>query len=384
LIELREEFALTKEHVGSRWIPGGRRFTSEEIVFFAGKGAVALREALPRFDLLITGPHATAAIPEELRPFLDPGLTRRKQFDFSDVSTSAVGRRWAEIDERVLYVENPHPRLVLDPNRMPPGNLEAGLREAFRRVRSAGAGRTVDLDGVDAVRPVTFAFAPVLVEPRDTVGWRALLVTLRECAVRGAGLYVATRDAVLEALLRARREAGAAPTMLHVMSLHDTMGAQARHNGAIADERPLAERLPALVSLSNRGDPRGEALAGAAMGDRATMAPTELRRVAAAFCAAAGVVGAQAANYVALNRVYSGGWETIAAGERLRSWTDGRGRHRVGAYMAEFAREVLLDARSLAILRAPGMGWPAQDPAHVNHVARLLQAAYERLSAISS
>ena len=155
------------------------------------------------------------------------------------------------------------------------------------------------------------------------------------------------------------------------MSLHDTMGAQARHNGAIADERPLAERLPALVSLSNRGDPRGEALAGATMGDRATMAPTELRRVAAAFCAAAGVVGAQAGNYVALNRVYSGGWETIAAGERLRSWTDGspraRARHSVGAYMAEFAREALLDARSLAILRAPGTGWPAQDPAHVNH-----------------
>ena len=129
--------------------------------------------------------------PRELRPFLDPDLTRRKLFDFSDVSTSAVGRRWAEIDERVLYVENPHPRLVLDPNRMPPGDLEAGLREAFRRVRSAGPGRTVDLDGVDAVRPVTFAFAPVLVEPRDTAGWRALLVTLRECAVRGAGLYVA-------------------------------------------------------------------------------------------------------------------------------------------------------------------------------------------------
>jgi hypothetical protein len=241
-----------------KWIPAGRHFTPAEIIFFSNRSAVPLHEALPRFDVLVTGPHATAAIPEELRPFLDPGLTRRKQFDFSDVSTSAIARRWAEIDDCVLYVENPHPRLVLDPNRPPPADLEADLREAFHRVHVAGPGRPVNLNGVDAVRPVTFAFEPVLLEPKDAAGWRELTKLLHGCAAQGTDVYTATRDRLLEALLQAHCGSTSTHSMLHVVSLHDTMAARVRPDGAITDERPPLERLPALVSLGNRGDVRGE------------------------------------------------------------------------------------------------------------------------------
>ena len=37
-----------------------------------------------------------------------PALTRRKQFDYSDVITSSLGRAWAQADPQVVFVENPH------------------------------------------------------------------------------------------------------------------------------------------------------------------------------------------------------------------------------------------------------------------------------------
>jgi hypothetical protein len=131
-------------------------------------------------------------MPEELMPHVDSRPTRRKQYDFSDVTTSSIGRRWAEIDEHVLYIENPHPRLVLDPNRPPPYDLEADLRKSFRRLRIAGSARSADLVGIDAVRPVTFAFEPVLPEPRSTTEWRELVRVLQTCAANGPNIYVKT------------------------------------------------------------------------------------------------------------------------------------------------------------------------------------------------
>ena len=89
-----------------------------------------------------------------------------------------------------------------------------------------------------------------------------------------------------------------------------------------------------------------------------------------------------AARHVAMNRVYTGGWETRAAGARIRAAADASRAARgvwphVGAYMAEFAREALLDPPALAALRGPGDGWPPRTFARVDQIARLLKAAYD-------
>ena len=79
------------------WIPAGTTFGRDDMVFFAGKGERVLDDVLEEIDLIVTGPHASAAFPEEMAPFVDGRLTRRLQYDFTDVSTSPVARRWAEI-----------------------------------------------------------------------------------------------------------------------------------------------------------------------------------------------------------------------------------------------------------------------------------------------
>ena len=43
---------------------------SYDISFYAGKGSVDLEDVLPRIDLVVTGPHASAAFPEEMSPFV--------------------------------------------------------------------------------------------------------------------------------------------------------------------------------------------------------------------------------------------------------------------------------------------------------------------------
>ncbi len=135
------------------WISAGQAFDVDDIVYYEAKGRRPLDDVLAEIDLVVTGPHASAAFPEEMAPFVDKGLTRRLQFDFTDVSTSPVGQRWASIDPHVLYVENPHPRAVRDANRPRPADLGAVLREAFGRLRSAGETQRPSLTGVDAVRP---------------------------------------------------------------------------------------------------------------------------------------------------------------------------------------------------------------------------------------
>ena len=102
------------------WIPDGTTFSLDDMTFFCGKGARALEDVLGDIDLIVTGPHATAAFPGEMRPFVDSRLTTRLQYDFSDVSTAPVAQRWAAIDPKVLYIEDPHPRAVRDANRAHP------------------------------------------------------------------------------------------------------------------------------------------------------------------------------------------------------------------------------------------------------------------------
>ncbi len=160
------------------WIPRGTTFGVDDMVFFHGKGDRDLDDVLGEIDLIVTGPHASGAFPEEMQPWVDTRLTRRLQYDFTDVSTSPLARRWASIDPHVLYIENPHPRAVRDANRPRPADIEAGLRESFGRVGAEPDGRP-SLAGVDAIRPVTFGYLPVLRQPTDDADWSAMVDATR-------------------------------------------------------------------------------------------------------------------------------------------------------------------------------------------------------------
>lgn len=254
------------------WIPAGTRFTRDDMVHFQGKGERPLEEALPSIDLVITGPHASAALPEEVAGFVEPRFTKRLQYDFTDVSTSPVAKAWAAIDPHVLYIEDPHPRAVRDANRARPADLESTLREAFDRLAAEPEG-TPSLAGVDAIRPVTFAYLPVYRRPRDDAEWRELIDALTGAGAGGIDEYERVRDQLIEQVVEAklRRLATLDPSAttvaewhsaqsLDVLSLHDTMNHTARPDGAICVERAPGDRLPNVVALSNRGEPDGSTL----------------------------------------------------------------------------------------------------------------------------
>ena len=237
-------------------------------MYFHDKGRRPVEDVLGEIDLVLTGPHASAAFPEEMAPFVDDRLTFRLQHDFTDISTSPVGRRWAEIDPHVLYVENPHPRAVRDANRARPDDLGAGLRAAFERLRRAGETERPPLTGVDAIRPVTFGYLPVLREPRTDDEWNELVDAMTTAGSLGVDVYERVRDDLIERTVNAKlarlasldpadvtvSEWRSASTLL-VMSLHDTMNHTARSDGAICVERQPVDRLPNVVALSNHGGP---------------------------------------------------------------------------------------------------------------------------------
>ena len=75
------------------WIPAGRTFGFDELVFWKGKGSLPFNSAAARADTIVLGPHAGARFPAELQPFVDPALTRRKQYDYSDAITSPWAAR---------------------------------------------------------------------------------------------------------------------------------------------------------------------------------------------------------------------------------------------------------------------------------------------------
>jgi hypothetical protein len=382
------------------WIPAGTRFGPDDMLIYADKGRRALDDVLGDVDVLISGPHATARLPRELEPFLADGLTRRLQFDYSDCTTSPITRRWAELDPHVLFVEDPHPRAVRDPNRPPPTDLGADLHEAFARVRAA-AGSLPALGGVDAVRPVTFAGIPVFAEPADESGWQRLVGTLSEVAERGVGAYETLRDELVDRVIDAklRRLASLDPdrvtvaewrsaTSLIVLSMHDTMNTTARPDGAIVGERKPEDRLPDVVALSNRGDVEGEARVPAsgsrpASDDVPTMDPSWLRALAEAHRRAFAV---NDPSHVALNRPYLGSREIQLNGPRLAALSrTALARHpdgpvtglRLGAVQAEFRRETLLGEATTAALHEPGGDWPEVPTDHVDAVATRIKAAYD-------
>jgi hypothetical protein len=383
------------------WIPEGTAFTRSDMAFFQGRGERDLDDdVLGGIDLIVTGPHASAAFPAELRPFVEPRFTRRLQFDFTDISTSPVAKRWAELDARVLYIEDPHPRAVRDANRARPDDLLETLRAAFDRLAAEPEGRP-SLAGVDAIRPVTFSYLPVFARPQDEAGWQALGQALEAAGALGIDAYERERDALVERVVEAklRRLASLDPatttaeqwssaTHLDVLSIHDTMNHTARPDGAVCVERPPADRLPNVVALSNRGDPQGDVrpIEDPSLRDPIdvpSMRPARLRAIGDAYRQ---VFDAHDPDDVAYNRPYLGGYETQVAGPRLRALEalavvrtgDGPARQlRLGAWQNEFLREFLLGPDATATLMAPGDGWAEVPADRVDWLASRLVAAHD-------
>jgi hypothetical protein len=382
------------------WIPEGTSFGEDDITFFAGREHRSIDDVLAQVDLIVTGPHASAAFPEELAPFVDTRFTKRLQFDFTDVSTSPVARRWAEIDPHVLYIEDPHPRAVRDANRERPDDLVAGLREAFDRLESAGEGSRPSLTGVDAIRPVTFGYLPVYRRPADDVEWNRFHDALVTAGALGVDAYERIRDDLIDRVIEAKLRHLAAldpattsvvewnsATHLDVLSIHDTMNHTARPDGAICLERAPEDRLPNVVALSNRGDLDGELFPDPATTLRdpievPTMPPDRLRTIARAYRT---VFDAHDPDDVAFNRPYRGGYETRRVGPRLRELEpravvridDGPARRlHLGAWQNEFLREFLLGPESAATLMEPGLDWTYPPDERVDWLADRLRTAH--------
>jgi|GEM_PF-474637 hypothetical protein len=389
------------------WIPRGTTFVEEDFIYYAGKGEQAFDEVAGRFDLIVTGPHATAAIPRELEPWIEPEMTARKQHDFSDCTTSAVGRAWAAADPKVLYIENPHPRVLYDPNRPHPRDPEGDLREFFARLHAEERGNRVSFSGIDALRPVTFAGERFLREPGSEEEWTELVALLFDIAARGSRVYRSVRDDVIERvyLAKSRRLAdvdlgtvGAAEMnamrMLTVQCIHDTMNATVNVDGAVDVVKPVADHLPAIVSFGNRGDFRGEPRSpsdGSILPviDVPTMSGEMLRSTRRAFKRAFGVPETELASALELNQPYLGAYEVQKIGRDLRSLeergvvrhagNEGLLRIRTAAYQAEFLREFLLGESNVAHIQQPGDDWPAVDDAHIERIVNRLVAAYEMM-----
>lgn len=351
-------------------IPAGRTFSADEITVYADAENRSLDEAVAEADVLVSCPHAGARIPEELVPFLSPALTRRLQYDFTDVATDAIVREWARTDPRVVAVLNPHPRLVRDPNRARPADIAGDLSAAIERTRAAGAWQKVDLTGVDAIRPVTFSFFPILEVPADEVERDRLVQTFVEVGERGLGVYERTRDALTERFVEAKLRTGGRFTRL---SFHDTMNTTTTRDGAVNVSRAEKDRLPSVVALSNRGGARGDERDPA---DPPTMAPERLRALADAHRAGFRV---DDPTDVALNQPYLGSQEILAAGRRFRELAPAAAEAalELDAVQAEFLREFLLGSAAVAELHQPGTDWITEDPDHVREVAEACRRSWD-------
>ncbi|NLA35504.1 MAG: N-formylglutamate amidohydrolase [Actinobacteria bacterium] len=351
-------------------IPVGTTYTPDEITHYADPDSRSLDQAIEEADLLVAAPHSGAAIPEEIAEFLSPALTRRLQYDFSDVATASVVRRWAQLDPRVVAVVNPHPRLIRDPNRAKPADVRGDLTEAIERVKSAGAWQRVDLSGVDAIRPVTFSFFPILKIPDTANGIARLVDAFATTAEQGLEVYERTRDDLTDRFIATDLERGG---VFNRLSFHDTMNTTTTREGAVNVARAEADRLPQVVALSNRGDANGDERDPA---DSPTMRPAALRALASAHRS-----GFEVANDadVALNQPYLGSQEIIAARARYREVE--REAAAAGlileAVQAEFLREYLLGPDATAELHEPGTEWITEDPARVDMIARACMRSWD-------
>eukprot|EP00927_Polykrikos_kofoidii_P068688 TRINITY_DN64018_c0_g1_i1.p1 TRINITY_DN64018_c0_g1~~TRINITY_DN64018_c0_g1_i1.p1 ORF type:complete len:392 (+),score=59.80 TRINITY_DN64018_c0_g1_i1:106-1176(+) len=356
------------------------------MVFWQGKGCGrSFEEVASDIDTVVSGPHASAAFPAELRPFISERLTRRKQYDFSDVITGPVGRAWAEADPGVVFVENPHSRVVQDPNRKSDDDPEPALREFYARLGRQRSGEVgISFKGVDTVRPITFSGEDVIMEPSAEVGekdlqsWNSLVQALKTSAELGPRAYITSLERVMELVLADRRPG----RRVVFVGLHDTNTFKMRDDGAIVVERPEAERMPPLVNFGNLGDFMGDPTDGA----ETTMPGAEMRRVASAWAGAFDVEQdfAQPPTFahmapISFNRPYAGGHEVQLWSSRLCDVRD----ISTACFQVEFDRAALLGPRVTDSLRQPGTDWPAVDADHVADVARRLSAANALLRAAS-
>ena len=392
---------------GLIWVPLGKAFGFDDLVFYRGKGAMPFDEVAGKIDLILTGPHATAAIPRELAPFLETGLTQRQQHDFSDVTTSDLCKRWVEIDEHAVYVEFPHHRILFDPNRDWPVDPGSALREFFARRDAQAGGERVSFNGVDSIRPVSFSGVPFLQRPADEAGWSRLMGVILDLADRGARPYARTCDDVIERVFDAKcaslhgldldRSTVAdfnSARMLHVQCVHDTMNATVGPDGAVDRDKPKADWLPRIVSLGNRGDERGEPRPPASGGrmpevDVPIIDASQFRSLQQALAFAFDVPHEELDAALALNSPYLGAFECQRIGRLLRTLEpQGIVRHssqervlsiRSGAYQAEFLRETLLGPKNAAYVRQPGTDWPETDASHHADLAARLKRAYDIL-----
>lgn len=395
------------QHSGLDWVPEGRAFGFDDLVFYRGKGEVPFEAVAGRIDLVLTGPHATAAIPRELEPFLQPGLTRRQQHDFSDSSTSDLCRRWVEVDPRAVYVEFPHHRMLFDPNRDWPTDPEAALREFYARHEAHSSGAKVTFNGIDSIRPVSFSGVSFLRRPADNSEWHRLMAVVDDLGKRGAGPYARVRDEVIERVFEAKcahlhsldmdRASIAdfnSARMLHVQCVHDTMNATLGSDGAVDQDKPRGDWLPSIVSLGNRGDGLGDARPPARglpmpREDVPTIDGPQFRSLQHALALAFEVPGHEIEGALALNSPYLGAFECQAIGRLLRTLVpQGVVRHaslekvlhiRAGAYQAEFLRETLMGPENAACVRRPGTDWPATDRDHHAYLTGRLKRVYDIL-----
>eukprot|EP00966_Prymnesium_polylepis_P043682 1012706-Prymnesium_polylepis.1 len=345
----------------------------DDMVFWHGKDkGVSYDDAdFAKVDTIITGPHAGASFPVELKPFVSPLLTRRNQYDFSDVATGPVGRAWASIDERVVFVQNCAPRVVTDANRaLHDDNPEPALREFFRR-RHAGL---TSYAGVDSVRPVTFNNIPVLREPESPADWEALVGTIKKAREKGPTAYYHTLDAVVDRVIESRAFTDDQP--LTLVCLHDTDAFKCAADGSLSVARPPKDNMPDLVCLGNAGDASG---AGASL----SMPKAELVRMAGVWAKAFGysegavASGDSEGGAVYLNRPYKKGFESTHWPQHIREKP--KGPRTVHAVQVEFLRKVLHGPRVDVELRKPGVGYPQEDREHAKTVAEKLKWATDRL-----
>jgi len=392
---------------GLVWVPRGTSFGFDDLVFYRGKGEVPFAAVAGRIDLILTGPHATAALPRELEPFLEPGRTERQQHDFSDMTTSDLCKRWVETDDHAVYVEFPHHRILFDPNREWPADPQADLREFFARRDAQTRGESVSFNGVDSIRPVSFSGVPFLRRPDDDAEWARLASVIADLGERGARPYARIRDEVIETVFEAKcrnlhtldvaRSTVAdfnSARMLHVQCVHDTMNATVGPDGAVNRGKPTADWLPRIVSLGNRGDERGEPRPPSGGGlmpkaDIPIIDGTQFRSLQQALALAFDVPHDELDAALALNSPYLGAYECQRVGLLLRTLEpQGIVRHasqervlgiRTGAYQAEFLRETLLGARNTAHVRQPGTDWPETDHAHHSELTSRLTRAYDIL-----
>jgi len=172
------------------------------------------------------------------------------------------------------------------------------------------------------------------------------------------------------------------------------MNSRVYPDGAVGNICKPSERLPLLVCLSNRGNAKGESKvkkdgSRLAASDVLTMTADQLIGIKRAYQAAFGIANEKLDDTIALNQPYYGGYEVQVLGSWLRAMArESVIKHKsgikilsltTGAYQAEYLRETLLGPENTEIISKPGIGWPDENPEHINELAEKLKAAYDIL-----